>query len=309
MGLDTVGQYIEQIEIRSLRGRAMRMPATVSGKNSQEILLLYGQHANLERMTGIAEVLRQYGNVTVPDLPGFGGMQSFYTIGSKPTLDNLADYLAEFIQKEYPAQAKLRVIAMSFSFLIVTRMLQLHPELSARVATLVSFVGFLDHGDFHVSRPLYWTWRTIALLSENKLGAWVWKHIILQPLWIRAAYTTVAKIHPKMRDASKEERAKRIDFEIKLWQVNDFRTRMYTLDIMLTTSPRSERVPLPVYHVAVDEDFYFDNKRVEQHMRQVYDDFIVIPAAVTAHSPTIIATAEEAAPFIPPQLVRILQAD
>jgi pimeloyl-ACP methyl ester carboxylesterase len=302
-----IAQYIQDIEVQSLKGRMMRMPASNS-QAKREIILMYGQHASLERMSGIAEVLTQYGRVTVPDLPGFGGMPSFYTVGAKPTLENFAEYLADFIAKEYPKDAKLTIVAMSFSFLVVTRMLQLHPELVPRVAMQVSFVGFLHHDDFHVARPLYWLWRTLAFVSGGVVGAAVWKHFILQPIFIRTAYTIVAKIHPKMKGASKEERTKRINFEIKLWHINDFRTRMHTLTTMLTSDVCSAKIDLPVYHVSVAGDFYFDNTVVERHMRQVYNDFEAIPAAVTAHAPTIVATAEEAAPFIPPRLRQLLEA-
>ena len=34
-------------------------------------------------------------------LPGLGGMDSFYSIGLKPSLDNMADYVASFIKLSY----------------------------------------------------------------------------------------------------------------------------------------------------------------------------------------------------------------
>lgn len=307
MSLDTIHQHIEDIEVQSLKGRMLRIPQSNGGTKSREILLLYGQHASIERMSGIAEVLSQYGRVTVPDLPGFGGMPSFYKVGSEPTLENFAEYLVAFIKANYPSDTKLTIIAMSFSFMVVTRMLQMHPELVSRIDLQVSFVGFLHRDDFHAPRPYYWTWRAIAKLFGGAIGVAFWEHIVLQPIFIRAAYTTVAKIHPKMKDASKEERKRRIDFEIKLWHLNDFRTRIYTLQIMLTANVCASKVALPVYHVAVADDFYFDNSQVERHMRQVYSDFETIPASATAHAPTIIATAEEVAPFIPPRLRELLQ--
>jgi pimeloyl-ACP methyl ester carboxylesterase len=304
--LETIEEYIRPLQIGSLRGRVLRLPAVGNPVPQREIIMLYGQHASLERMAGIAAVLQDYGTVTVPDLPGFGGMPSFFTVGQEPTLENFAEYLAAFITENYPADKKCTLIAMSFSFLIVTRMLQLHPELTGRVELLVSFVGFLHRDDFHVAPPYYWTWRAIAALSGNRIGTAVWRHIILQPVCIRLAYTAVAKMHPKMKDASSQERSKRIDFETKLWRINDFRTRIYTLQIMLTANLCTARVAIPVYHVSVAHDFYFDNQLVEKHMREVYSDFKDMPAEVTAHAPTIIATAEQAAPFVPAHLRELL---
>ena len=90
--------FITPLIINGLHGRVLHIDATKKTAANLEILLIYGHHASLERMFGIVEDIAQYGNVTVPDLPGFGGMDSFYKIGEKPTLDNLADYLATFIK-------------------------------------------------------------------------------------------------------------------------------------------------------------------------------------------------------------------
>ena len=85
--------------------------------------MLYGHHSSLERVYGLAEDMSQYGNVTIPDYPGFGGMDSFYKIGMKPTLDNLADYLATFVKLRYRGK-KVTIVGMSLGFVIATRMLQ-----------------------------------------------------------------------------------------------------------------------------------------------------------------------------------------
>jgi hypothetical protein len=36
----------------------------------REILVIYGHHAMIERWWSLAENLRDFGNVTIPDLPG-----------------------------------------------------------------------------------------------------------------------------------------------------------------------------------------------------------------------------------------------
>ena len=82
---------IKPIHINGLNGRMLRVRPNTH--KNVEILLLYGHHASIERMLGVAEVLARYGGVTMPDYPGFGGMDSFYKIKQKPTLDNYADYM------------------------------------------------------------------------------------------------------------------------------------------------------------------------------------------------------------------------
>ena len=74
--------YIEALDINGLRGRMLRAPATRKTAK-REILLVYGHHALLERWWGLVENLQDFGTVTMPDLPGFGGMDSFAKIGIK----------------------------------------------------------------------------------------------------------------------------------------------------------------------------------------------------------------------------------
>lgn len=52
-------------------------------------------------MVGLVQNFNDFGAVTMPDLPGFGGMESFHKIGKQATLDNYADYMAAFIKLRY----------------------------------------------------------------------------------------------------------------------------------------------------------------------------------------------------------------
>src|SRR3954470_17459407 len=136
--LKNPADYIVPLNINRLDGRMLRLPAKSARQaKNREILFVYGLHSSLERWWGLTQVLSRYGNVTMPDLPGFGGMDSFYKIGKKPTLDNMADYLAAFIKLRYKNK-KLIIAGMSFGFVIATRLLQRYPELTKKVALLVS---------------------------------------------------------------------------------------------------------------------------------------------------------------------------
>lgn len=297
---------ITSLHVNRMRGRMMYIPAKNSKKN-REILLLYGHHASLERMNGIAENLSKYGNVTLPDLPGFGGMKSFYAIGRKPTVDNYADYLASFIKLKYKRK-RLTIMSMSFSFLIVTRMLQKYPELAKKVDLLVSSVGFVHHEDFKLPKKQQYGLRTLGNVFQFSLPAFLFRYTFLQGPVISTTYQMVAKKHSKMSDAeSPEELKKRINAEIVLWQINDVRTRMRTMADMFKVDLCDKKVNLSVHHVSVENDRYFDNNVVEQHMRIIYKDFINIPADIPAHMPSIVATAEEAELFVPAKLRKLLK--
>lgn len=136
--------YIKPLSINGLKGRVLKIPAKKKTTGSKsEILIIYGHHSSLERMFTIAQSISRHGNVTMPDLPGFGGMDSFYKIGEKPTLDNMADYLATFIKLNY-RNKKINIGGMSFGFLVITRMLQKYPKLANKINILVNHVFFLN---------------------------------------------------------------------------------------------------------------------------------------------------------------------
>jgi hypothetical protein len=64
--------FIVPLRINGLNGRMLSLPAKT--KTTKEILFIYGQHSSLERWWGIALEMNKLGRVTVPDLPGLGGM-------------------------------------------------------------------------------------------------------------------------------------------------------------------------------------------------------------------------------------------
>src|SRR3990167_4673140 len=136
--------FVVPLNMNGMHGRILHLPPP-KNKN-REMLLIYGHHASLERMYGFAQALNKYGSVTMPDLPGFGGMDSFYKIKEKPTLDNLADYLATFIRWRYKKR-RFSIAGFSVGFLVVTRMLQRNPDIARRVDMVVSCVGYAHYED------------------------------------------------------------------------------------------------------------------------------------------------------------------
>lgn len=298
--------YISELNMNGMQGRMLRMPSSHKTRK-REIMMIYGHHASIERMQGLVEELSKYGNVTVPDLPGLGGMDSFYTIGKKPTLDNMADYLASFVRMRYKRK-KVAILAMSFGFVVVTRMLQRHPSLVKKVDLLVSIVGFVHHEEFHYDKPTFTFLRYGSSICSRRIPAWIIQHMLLRGLIIRATYKLVADRHVKMKDADETERKKRIDFEIILWKINDVRTYMDNGITMLTLDLCNERIDLPVYHIGVDNDRYFNNQVVEQHLNVIFSHVYMVPSKMGAHAPTVVATAKEAAPFIPAKIRRLLSS-
>jgi pimeloyl-ACP methyl ester carboxylesterase len=297
------GDYITPLYMNGLQGRMLHMPAPNNKK--REILFIYGHHSSLERWRGVIQDLNKYGAVTVPDLPGFGGMQSFYKIGEQPTIDNLADYLAAFVKMRYKRK-KVTIAGLSFGFVIVTRMLQRYPDLVKKVDLLVSVVGFTHKDDFTFSPVRHFVYRRLSMFFAGRTRSMLFKNIFLQPWVLRAAYAKTHNARHKFESLDTETRRRMMDFEIHLWHCNDVRTHWRTCAEFLQLNNCDRRVDLPVWHIGVKHDNYFDDHIVEQHMRVVFNDFIGMKSRLTSHSPSIIADAKMAAPLIPRKLRQIL---
>lgn len=299
----TAADFIVPLNMNGLQGRMLRMPPPKN--RSREILLIYGHHSSLERWFGLAEVLNRYGAVTMPDLPGFGGMESFYKIGQKPTIDNLADYLAAFIKMKYKNR-RITIVGMSFGFVVATRMLQRFPDLVKKVDLLVSLVGFAHKDDFTFPKSRYWMYRVGTRFFGMPLASNFFRGVALHPTVLRTVYGKTPNAKHKFADLSPEDHKRMMDVEVMLWRDNDVRTYMYTTTQFLTFNNCDVKVDLPVWHVGVKEDHFFDNHVVEQHMRVIFNEFHGMTINMTKHAPTVIADAKDAAPFIPPALRRVL---
>ena len=298
--------YIYPLNINGLEGRMLRLPPPEGKK--REILFIYGQHSTLERWWGLMEEFNKYGALTMPDLPGFGGMTSLYKIGQEANLDNLAGYLAAFVKLKY-RRKKVTIAGMSLAFAIVTRMLQLYPELTGNVEYLISIVGLAHHDDFIFNGRRKAVYRMGSAIFARKWPAFFFRHIFLQPAYLKRVYHRSSNAKEKFKDISGDEFQRTMETEILLWKVNDIRTQMKTSYEMLTLNNSTRRVDLPVYHVASKKDRYFNNVKVENHMRQIFSDFHIFYTKSPNHAPTIIADAKDAAPFIPPALRRLLAQD
>jgi pimeloyl-ACP methyl ester carboxylesterase len=299
--------YIVPLNMNGLEGRMLRLPAPATKQAAgREILFVYGLHSSLERWWGAIQVLNRYGAVTVPDLPGFGGMDSFYKIGKKPTLDNLADYMASFIKLRY-RNKKVVIVGLSFGFIVITRMLQRYPDMTKKVTLLVSIVGFAHHDDFTFSKPRYYTYLYGTRLLSYRIPAALFHHIALNPWLLRTFYGHTHNAKHKFAQAKDPEELKRYkDVEVGLWRNNDARTWGFTVAEFLTFDNCRVRVNLPVWHVAAKSDNYFDHHLVEQHMRVIFSGFNSGEFKMTAHAPTVMADEKAAAGLLPPKLRRVL---
>lgn len=298
--------YIVPLNINGLEGRLLHLPAPKNKSASVEILFIYGHHSSLERWWGLMQVLNRYAPVTMPDMPGFGGMDSYYKLGKKPSIDNLADYLAAFIKMRYKRK-KIVIAGMSFGFVVATRMLQKYPELTKKVVMMVSIVGFAHKDDFIFTKPRYHFYLQAGRMLSIKIPAFMFRHTALNTTILKKFYGRTRNAKHKFAQAKDAEDLKNIkNTEVGLWHDNDVRTWAYTSTQFLQLDNCTKRIKLPIWHISAKNDHYFDNHVVEQHMRTIFTDFYGADINLEAHAPSVIATEKDAAPLVPLRIRRAL---
>lgn len=305
--LKNPADYVVPLNMNGLEGRMLRLPAPKTKKASQrEILFVYGHHSSLERWWGLMLALNHYGAVTMPDLPGFGGMDSFYKIGKKPTLDNMADYLAAFIKLRY-RRKKVVICGLSFGFIVVTRMLQRYPELTKKVTLLVSLVGFAHKDDFTFSKPRRYGYILATRMLSHRLPATIFRYTALNSWVLQTFYGHTHNAKNKLGLANDKEELEMLKkVEVGLWHDNDVRTWAFTTAEFLTFDNCKAQVKLPLWHITAAKDHYFDHNIVEQHLQIIFTDVQTAEYDLGAHTPTVIADEKIASGLLPAKLRRHL---
>lgn len=295
--------YIVPLHINGLDGRMLHMPAP-KGKN-REILLVYGHHAMLERWWGLVQNLNEYGAVTMPDMPGFGGMDSFYKIDRRPNIDAFADYMAAFIKLRF-RRKRITIFAISYGFIVITRMLQRYPELAKKVDILVAPVGFMHRDDFLFTPRQRAVLRRVARLFATRPVAVFIRYVGLNKPVIKFFTKQFPNSKRRFIEVTPEEFDNTVDFDVEIWQANDVRTHWLTTSEFLNLDNCTKRIDLPIYHIMSSDEHYFDNEVVKQHMLVVFNRYKGYTAKSKAHTPPILATKEEMRAFVPAGLRRIL---
>ena len=305
-----LNDYIEDIELNSLKGRMIHAPARSTKAKNTNILFVHGHHSSLERMRGVADLMMDYGNFCLPDMPGFGGMDHLYSIGEKPSIESLADYMAAFIKLKYGSKKKFIVVGYSMGFLVVTRMLQKYPALRKQVTEVVSLAGLLHKDDLKFTKKRRFFYLASAKILGTRLASFVTREIFLRKWFLGTIYTRSHNAKNKFDGLTTEDLKKMINFEVGLWRMNHIPTWTYTSTEMLTSDLVSdvEQMTIPLIAVTIDADNYFDNATVEQHLRIAYSDVKMMKASSSKHGGSMVETASDAMPFFPKALRKHLKS-
>ncbi len=274
----TIRKYITPIYMNKLKGRMLNMPK-LKQTSKIDFLVIYGQKSTIEKWTNLLQELRNYGNVTMPDLPGMGGMQSFYKINDTPTIENYADYLAAFIKLRF-SRKKIVIIGMSFGFVVVTRMLQKYPELTKKVELVINLSGFTHRNDLKLTSMQRKNIRLYSKLFSYHSTSKAYRGIMFEDFIFKKTYERRRKID---KSISPRERSKIIKEDYKIQKKNDSRTHMFILGEILKLNLAEESIDLPVWSLVGKYDEYLDSEIVKSHLESIYYKYHEIKLKKTTH--------------------------
>jgi len=301
-----LNDYIEDIELNGLKGRMVNAPARTDAGKKVNILFIHGHHSSLERLKGVTDLLMDYGNFCLPDMPGFGGMDHLYGIGVKPSVDSLADYMAAFIKLHYGNKKKFVLVGYSFGFLVMTRLLQKYPSIRRQCIDVVAIAGLLHKNDIRFTTNRKTFYQIATRIVGSRIGSWVTREIFLRKWFLGGFYTKTHNAKDKFKNLDSQALKKVVGFEVDLWRINHIPTWCYTSREMLNADlvTNVEQMPLDLISVVIRGDRYFNDKITEKHMKIAYRNVTVMYADVDQHGGSVVETAKDAKPFIPKKLLK-----
>lgn len=303
--VDIDPKYINKICINGMNGRHIVLPANDKKKEKHKIVVLGGQHSSAERLKGVLQFLQDYGQVNFIDLPGFGGMDSFYTIGKKPDIDNYANYLYS-VFKVLKLNKNINIFSISLSFQFLTRMFQLHPDSQDWIKKIIGLGIFADSTDFNIPPGKKNFIKVVANVGKTRPGAKLVDIIFVKtPL-----FKITARLFAGIANKTKKERLAEAEMERHLWHVNDRKTHAQTaLDMFkrnLTSTSDKQITSVDIHNIIADQDQYFDNDKVHQSMDKLYKKYTTHKLKSTRHAPDISDGVEAVRAMIPKSAEKLL---
>lgn len=283
-------------------GRYGHWSAKTAGAK-RTFVLVYGQHATIERLMPIIDSLRVFGDVYLPDNPGFGGMEPAYKIKRYPDLPFYAEHLNHFIDNYVAPDRQLTLFGISYGFQMLTQLLHDYPDLSTRVENLISFVGFASHHDFHMAKrisiPLMYM---LTNSGRTRLGAAMYDRILNERL-IVAVYSLTKPIQAKFKTLPKDEARRYAKEQAWLWLVNDNRTHGVTAwDFFKRNDLTGYRLDVDTLHVGVPNDHLINNKRIVHELADMFTRFTAYELNLDNHAPLDVDTPEKVMELMPTKL-------
>ena len=291
---------------KTLTGRYAHWPAQ-SATAKRTFVLIYGQHATLERIQPIAESLAAYGDVYAVDTPGFGGMDASYKIREYPSLDFLGGHLQHFINTRIPADRLLTFLGISFGFQVVANMLANDQIISKRTEQVISFVGFPTYKDF--SMPLsYKGFYLLAAFGRNRVGSSILRGV-MRPAFMKSVYFLARPVNVKYKSLDKKEAATYVGEQTWLWMVNDHRTHAATAwDFWFKNDLTNLKIDADAVHIGVPRDHLLKNTQIAQELKGMFRNLEAMELNLANHAPLDVDTADKVSALLPATLKALLES-
>lgn len=250
---------IQSLRINRLVGRVYKSENT---KSKKQILLVSGVGGSIENTEGLIKILSRIGNVVRPDMPGIGGMTSFYSIGRKPNIKAYADYLRAFTKLRYKKTNKITVVTIGEGLLFVTKLLIDYPDLQKNIKTVVSIGGIVHKNDLKVSPSKKLLIKIAPKLHNIKFLDWMAKILIIN--------TPI--IYKFVHGNNQNER----NFAVNMWRESNLRTRLFLENELTKTDLCNSPINTPLHYMFGPLVLPTNKYSIKHHLPVVYKNFNLI---------------------------------
>ncbi len=293
--------FIQPFFINGLEGRFIYYPSKQNPKNN--ILIVYDIDSNIEKWWGLVIALSRFGNVTMMDLPGMGGMDSFYKIKQLPTVYNYGNYLAAFIKLRF-RRKRLHLIGLGYGVAIITSMLNQNDNLVRKFISINSINGYIHHDDFILTR-----FNKIATTANYYLFALLPLSFLVKPFTLTNSYLRekyVSGISSKNVKEFGKQFLERFIYDLE--NETDLRTRFFIYHDLLKLDLCNKQYNIPFKHINIgSNNLKLANKFVEQHFRIVYRNYTYLPSKLVRKIPLVLNDPSIALKMLPNKLRKDLR--
>ena len=298
---------IKPYEYKGLHGRYVHLPAK-SPAAKRTFIILYGHHATLERIIPIAETLSEYGDVYMPDNPGFGGMDSSYKIGQKANLEFFAGHLKYFIDNYVEPSRLISIMGISFGFQIAVDFVHRYPEYEQRIENLVSFAGFVSPRNIGMSPGKRILFKyLLGKTGKSKLGAAV-MGLAINDFTITKIYQLTWKQNVRFDSIPPSAVDEYIAGQVMLWKSSDHRTHAQTgFDFFGANELSTYRFnDLSLIHVGIPRDHFINDAAVRKDMKLMFKKVLLLELDIPSHAPLDLDTPAKIKAVLPHELLEPL---
>lgn len=293
--------FIQPFFINGLDGRFIYYPSKQNPKNN--ILIVYDIDSNIEKWWGLVISLSRFGNVTMMDLPGMGGMDSFYKIKQLPTIENYGNYLAAIIKLRF-RRKRLHLIGIGYGIAVITSMLNQNDDLVRKFISINSINGFTHHDDFMMTK-----FNKISTIANYSLFALLPFSFLIKPFTLTNSYLREKYVsgisYKNIKEFGKDFLE---NFIYDLEKETDLRTRFFIYKDLLKLDLCKKQYNIPFKQINIgSNNSKLANKFVEQHFRIIYRNYTYLPSKLIRKIPLVLNDPTMALKMLPNKLRKDLR--